>query len=330
MLRKSPRCRQDGGATDNIFNDPELRMRFFIDFDDEDTTPAAGPPGGPPAGPVLKAGDVGYSPTGDPASGEVAIFEPILKVAIKTRVYDTSKPSAVTVGSASFTTSGGQFDNDNQKLISNFTVTTTITVPPSLTYLKLKDLYTEIEARIAAGVNKPITADIPKTVVAEMLADANLPGHLNDSFVGTTPATTTITNYDTDLLAIIKDALMLKETEFTTIIDKYITEAFDLSQDTVSNPRYGVAEDPDVLKAFYVKLSSLPETIAVKVTEALTTPDVYNKLYTLHETGAVVYPDGGRRRKFRRSDGRKKRSHGKRRSDGRRRGKGKRKSPKYL
>jgi hypothetical protein len=92
------------------------------------------------------------------------------------------------------------------------------------------------------------------------------------------------------------------------LFKQFIEDKFDTS----------ITPTPDVKDVFKKAL----ESVLLKST-------VYTELNKLPAIASLeMYPDGGRRRKFRRSDGRKKRSHGKKkRSDGRR-GKGRRKSPK--
>jgi hypothetical protein len=365
MPRKSPKQRreQDG----NIFNDPKLRMRFFIDFDDDDTnTPAVvsattgggpaappgappgppggpgGPPGGPGGPPAPAAGDPSYVATGVPGSAEETKFKPLLTEAIKIRVFNASQRATAVSGAIVTlpTTAGaepmGELDVDYMNLISNFQTPTSggVSVKLNTTGTKkaqvfgaLNLLYPEIEKRIAVKNN---IKQITATDVIVDSLNADLSTHLTNSFTAPT-LTTRIASYPTDLKTIITDALVAKRTEFIALIEKYILEVYTRSQSTDAsvNPRV-TKVDKDTVKAFYEKEDQLPQEISNFLTTVLEEPSIYVKLYDMHFPGGLTY-DGGHHRN-RRSDGRKKRrSDGrkKRRSDGKGR-KGKKKPPKYM
>ena len=290
MPRKSPRRRQDGGVADNIFNDPELRLQFWMNLDDDDTAPAAGPPAGPPAGPSGK-----YNTNLD------SIITPLVTI-----VQDNINLYEQLFTATAATAAAGK-GSPTEDEIYNFFSSLTSTSTPAVTVLPLLTaVYTQQSA--------------DKSEVKTKLAD---------------PVISELATYLATELK--KSITSLTETE--TAIAFKIKAVIDSKKDVLAQAIW--AELPDVItriKTMYDDAAATaagtagPTATAVLLDLAELKASLQSMLKS--DVNIETINDGGGRRKFRRSDGRKpKRSDGRRkykkRSDGKK-GKGKRKSPKYL
>ena len=248
MPRKSPRCRQDGGAADNIFNDPELRLQFWMTLDDEDT----------PMGPVV------------PSELQLKTYwDKVIHDYINRLFAESMIPNTKTELNKHLTSSTG-------------------TAPANASALNAASL---------AVADALITAD----EVGVLIGD-----HLSDEALDASGAKS-LTTVDFNTLLTAHFSTTLTKAKLVTFFENYITAMNGL-----------VTPTPVLL-----------DTLKAELIIELNDKKLYSDLTAAANAVSVMtYPDGGRRRKFRRSDGRRKRSHGKRRNDGRR-GKGRKKSPKF-
>jgi hypothetical protein len=278
-------------------------MRFFIDFDDDDTTPTV-------------AGGAGLSGSTLPPPGSSTITaaqETFWKTLIeqylddKLNTMDTELPTII--GSTTSTTSRGS--------------TTT------LDFVLL--IIDEIEKRIASSTTTHTDDQIADKIIEEFKIT-----HITELATSMTAlkvnrVSAPIFDNSGKGLDPVLIALDSSKADLVAMVNKYISDAVTkFSADRLKATSAGKTIDAAYLKNEYThysdNITGIKKAVSKVLKDKLLEKSVYEAFHKLVPSGTAY--DGGRRRKFRRSDGRKKRSHGKKkRSDGRR-GKGRRKSPK--